>query len=73
LSFIDRRLSERWKFLLALPLSDKKFIGTFYRECENYSGNFFMRNALRTKLLGVISEYGNTADRRNTLSWKDAQ
>ncbi len=42
--------------LLALPLSDKKFIGTFYREYENYSGNFFMRNALRMQELGGVRE-----------------
>jgi hypothetical protein len=43
------------EFFTCFAFADKKFIGTFYREYENYSGKYFMRKALRRKKLGVVS------------------
>jgi hypothetical protein len=42
------------EFFTCFTVADKKFIGTFYREYEKYSGNYFMRKALRTKQLGGV-------------------
>jgi hypothetical protein len=43
------------EFFTCFTVADKKFIGTFYREYEKYSGNYFMRKALRMRELRGIS------------------
>jgi len=45
------------EFFTCFAFADKKFIGTFYREYEKYSGKYFMRKALRAKQLGVVSHW----------------